>query len=151
MNSKNKKNLFISVKPEFADKIISKEKNIELRKLKPNVKAGDNIIIYASSPYKAVVGYGTIKRIIIESTDEMWSNHSEFLGIDKVRYDEYYKGKEFAIGIEINNIKRINPISLNKLRMLDSKFHPPQTYRYISSILIYRTIIKWVLRFDLCH
>ena len=38
-----KKYLFISVKPEFANKIIAKEKCIELRKIKPHVKAGDYI------------------------------------------------------------------------------------------------------------
>ena len=59
-----KKYLFISVKPEFADKIVRREKSIELRKIKPHVNPGDYIIIYASSPVKSVVGFGIIKNII---------------------------------------------------------------------------------------
>lgn len=146
METDNKKYLFISVKPEFADKIIRKEKIIELRKIKPHVKIGDNIIIYASSPCKAVVGYGTIKQIIEISPDQMWIEYSDLLGIDKERYDEYYKEKERAVGIEIDNITKINPISLKELRVLDSNFHPPQIYRYVSNALICRTIIKYMER-----
>ena len=144
MESENKKYLFISVKPEFANKIITKEKSIELRKTKPNVKIGDNIIIYASSPLKAVVGYGVIKKIITRNPEQMWNEYAELLGIDKERYDEYYSGKDRAIGIEIYNITKIEPISLNNLRVLDPNFHPPQIYRYVSNSLICRSIIQYL-------
>jgi predicted transcriptional regulator len=36
--------LFISVKPEFANQIVTKEKTIKLRKLKPHVNIGDYCI-----------------------------------------------------------------------------------------------------------
>ena len=107
-----RKYLFISVKPEFANKIVTKEKTIELRKIKPHVNIGDYIIIYASSPIKSVIGYGIIKQIIEKSPRRMWDEHSEFLGIDKDRFDEYYAEKEKSIGIEIHKIKKIKPISL---------------------------------------
>ena len=139
-----KKYLFVSVKPEFADKIVKREKSIELRKLKPHVNVGDYIIIYASSPVKSVVGFGIIKHIIEKTPKMMWKEHSSFLGIDKDRFEEYYMGKERAIGIEICNIKKINPISLEKLRMIDSSFHPPQIYRYVSSCKINRTILRFL-------
>ena len=144
MESEYKKYLFISVKPEFANKIIKKEKSIELRKIKPNVKIGDYIIIYASSPCKTVVGYGTIKKVIEKKPEQLWNEYSNMLGIDKKRYDEYYKDRDRAIGIEIFNITKIKPISLNELRMLDSDFHPPQIYRYVSNALICRSIIKYI-------
>ncbi|GHU98956.1 hypothetical protein FACS1894159_02220 [Bacteroidia bacterium] len=35
----------------------------------------------------------------------MWRKHSKSLGIDKERFEEYYIGKEKAIGIEICNIR----------------------------------------------
>jgi predicted transcriptional regulator len=139
-----KKYLFISVKPEFADKIVRREKSIELRKIKPHVNPGDYIIIYASSPVKSVVGFGIIKNIIEKTPRTMWQEHSGSLGIDKKRFDEYYAGKKRAIGIEIYNIKKIKPIPLGKLRMIDSSFHPPQIYRYISNFNINRTILEFL-------
>lgn len=129
-----KKHLFISVKPEFAKKILSKEKEIELRKVRPNVENGDYVIIYASSPLKSVIGFGIIQQIIETSPEKMWENYSASLGIDKLRFDNYYEGKERAIGIKIKEIKPINPIHLEDLRNLTPNFQPPQVYKYMANM-----------------
>lgn len=139
-----KKYLFISVKPEFAKKIIEREKSIELRKIKPHVKVGDYVIIYASSPVMCVIGFGIIKNIIDTSPKEMWSRYSPFLGIDKVRFDNYYQDKTKAIGIEIETIKQVTPISLKSLRTIDPNFHPPQVYRYVTNEQICKTISEFL-------
>lgn len=128
-----KKYLLIAVKPEFANKIVENEKTIELRKTKPNVKAGDFLIIYSSSPVKAIIGFALIKQVIVSTPTQMWENNSLKIGIDKERFLEYYKDKERSIGIEIENMKRVNPICLKDIRILESNFHPPQIYRYISN------------------
>ena len=145
MEKQNKnKYLFISVKPEFADKLLSKEKSIELRKIKPNVKEGDYIVIYASSPVKCVVGFGIIKRIITTTPSEMWSEYSDLLGIDRIRYDEYYNNRSKAIGIELVSIKPSLPIRLQNLRDLFSGFHPPQVYRYVTNEQICKAITAYI-------
>lgn len=141
---KNKKFLFISIKPEFANKIVSEEKTIELRKVKPKVSEGDYIVIYASSPIKSVIGYGKVKEVIVTSPETMWDKYSSTLGIDKQRYDSYFQGCDKAIGIKISEISRINPIALDKLRKIDTDFHPPQIYRYVSNINICRSILKFL-------
>ena len=58
-----RKFLFISIKPEFANKIMSKKKSIELRKNKPNADIGDFVLIYSTQPKKSVIGFAKIKRI----------------------------------------------------------------------------------------
>lgn len=139
-----KKYLFISIKPEFANKILNKEKCIELRKIKPHVSSGDYIIIYASSPKKSVIGFGEIKRIIETTPDKMWKEYQSMLGIDELRYQSYYKDKKKAIGIEIGAIKAISPISLYDLRKIDIKFHPPQIYRYVTNQQICKIISEYM-------
>lgn len=147
MEKRNKnKYLFISVKPEFATKLLSKEKSIELRKVKPNVKEGDYVVIYASSPVKCVVGFGKIKKIIIATPDDMWINNHLYLGIDKQRYDEYYSEREYAIGIEIDMIKSVPYIPLNQIKMIDPNFHPPQIYRYVTNDQICRIITEYIAK-----
>lgn len=138
------KYLFISVKPEFAKKLLHKEKSIELRKLKPNVAKGDYIVIYASSPVKCVVGFGKIKQIIVTTPLQMWNDHSDVLGIDKQRFDEYYVNKTKAIGIELESIKSSLPISLSQLRSLFAGFHPPQVYRYVTNEQICKAISAYI-------
>ena len=141
MSKVSNKFLFISVKPEFAEKIISEEKTIELRTLKPNISTDDYIIIYASSPLKSVVAFGRIKNILKMAPQKMWSNFSSCLGIDKQRFDDYYKGKLYAIGIEFNEVTKIEPVHLNDLRNIDPQFHPPQIYKYISNINNYKAMM----------
>lgn len=134
---KQSKYLFLAIKPEFANKILAKEKTIELRKLRPHIKEGDYIIIYASSPIKGVVGFAKVKKIIEISPNEMWKIYSSKLCIDKNRYDNYFLNKSKAIGIEIESIRNIQPIiTLEEIKKIDNSFIPPQGYRYVSNIQI---------------
>lgn len=136
------KYLFIAVKPEYANRLISGEKDIELRKTKPHVQAGDYAIIYASAPAKVVLGYGKIKSIILCSPQEMWANFSTRLGINEQDFLVYYSGSDKSVGIEFEMIKSINPISLDELRRVDPNFHPPQIYRYVTNEEIRTVLLK---------
>lgn len=134
---KQTKYLFLSIKPEFANKIIAKEKTIELRKVRPHVNQGDYVVIYASSPTMSVVGFGQIKQIIEMSPNDMWNTHSSKLGIDRTRFDVYFQDKDKAVGIEFESIKKVQPvITLDKIREVEQTFRPPQSYRYVSNIQI---------------
>lgn len=125
--------LFIAVKPEYANKLISGKKDIELRKMKPHVQSGDYVIIYASAPVKAVVGFGKVKSIIDCSPNSLWERYSNRLGINKQSYFSYYDGYHKAIGIEFDMIKSVTPIRLEDLRKVDPNFQPPQIYRYVTN------------------
>lgn len=127
------KYLFIAVKPEYANKLVLGQKDIELRKTRPQIHQGDYVIIYASAPVKAVIGFGKVKNIIECSPNEMWTKHSMRLGIMQQDFDSYYANHKKSIGIEFEKIKPITPISLEELKKVDSNFHPPQIYRYVTN------------------
>lgn len=123
--------LFISVKPEFVEKIFNGSKTIELRKSAPNVKKDDVVIIYSTSPVMAVIGTCRVKEIITLKPTKLWNDYSNKFGIDRKRYFEYYEGKEIAVGIVLKDVKKISKeIPLSKLRAKFRNFHPPQTFRY---------------------
>jgi predicted transcriptional regulator len=124
--------LLISVKPEFANKILSKKKRIELRKNKPNAHIGDYVLIYSTQPRKSVIGFAKIKNIIDCTPNEMWKNREEYLGIDKQRFFDYYNGQKKAIGIELSDVCNLKVnITLQEIKNSYPKFNPPQTYKYI--------------------
>lgn len=140
-----RKFLLISVKPEFANKIISKHKLIELRKNKPCAQVGDYVIIYSTIPVKAIVGFAKIENIIESSPEEMWDKHSKKLGIDKLRFDEYYAKSVRSIGLELSCVCKIrNNIPLESIRSIYPKFTPPQSYKYVSLFSAYRVYKKYV-------
>ena len=136
------KYLFIAVKPEYANKLISGKKDIELRKMKPNVQPGDYVIIYASAPVKAVLGFGKVKTIIECTPKCLWERYSNRLGINEQSYLSYYDGYHKAIGIEFDMIKSVMPIGLEELRRVDPSFQPPQIYRYVTNEDIVNVLSK---------
>ncbi|AEV31101.1 hypothetical protein Oweho_0078 [Owenweeksia hongkongensis DSM 17368] len=125
--------IVVSIKPEFANKIFDGSKRIELRKASPTVNPGDLMIVYSTSPVMAIIGVCKIQEVIKSSPKEIWEKHSDVLGIDEVRFNDYYSRSNFAVGIVIENSRRLRSnIPLGKIREQFPKFTPPQTFKYFS-------------------
>lgn len=141
-NYNKEKILFISIKPEFVEKIFNGTKTIELRKSAPKIKNNTLIIIYSTSPVMSVIGTCRVSNIISLNPEELWDKYNDKMGIDKKRYSDYFEEKDIAVGIFLKDVKKIDQvIPLSKLRANFDNFHPPQTYRYFDE-LSYNQLIK---------
>ena len=119
--------ILMSIKPEFVEKIFSGKKKYEYRKraCKENV---DKVIVYASSPVKKVVGELIIKQVLCDKKDSIWNKTNNFGGINRDKYDEYFKNCDYAIAYEIDKvIKYDNPKILKDYHIKRA----PQSYVYI--------------------
>lgn len=135
------KALFISIKPEFADKIADGTKTIELRKQIPNINEDSLVVIYSTSPVMSIIATGRIDKIIKSSPGKLWKDYSNEMGIDKKRYLEYFDGKDLAVGIVLKEVKKRDQIiSLRALRSKSANFNPPQSFRYFDTTEITRFI-----------
>lgn len=131
-----KKYLFISIKKEFIEKILNGEKSIELRKARPSILFGDHVILYCTSPIKAIVGVAKVEAVISLPPKEMWKLHANKLGIDKKGFDEYYGNSGRAVGIVLTNAKRLDQkIELTRIKKKHPKFSPPQTFKYFTGFI----------------
>lgn len=99
--------MLLSIKPQYVKKILEGEKKYEFRKSKPQ-KAVNQIIIYASSPQKMVVGEATIEEIIEGPPKEIWEIAKSASGITKKDFLAYYKGKEKAFAYKLKNVMIYN-------------------------------------------
>jgi len=127
--------IVMSIHPNYAKQIESGEKIIEIRR-KFNSKWKNHIAtIYASSPVKELIGYATIKNIIEEKPEVIWSEHADKLGCSKSEFDGYTKGAEKVFAIFLSDINRFhNTLSLNYLsNFFEKKIHPPQSYSSVSN------------------
>lgn len=132
----SKKYLFISIKEEYVNQILEGTKQIELRKSRPKVSAGDHIIIYCTSPVKAIVGTAQIDDVITHSPRQMWQLHSHRLGIRKKEYFEYYNNADKAIGIVLSDVQRLCfNICLSVIKKQLPAFTPPQTFKYFQNFV----------------
>lgn len=131
-----KKYLFLSIKKEYVNRIFEGKKQIELRKSRPNVTAGDCIIIYCTSPIKAIVGLATILDIISENPERMWQLYSKRLGISRSDYFRYYNNSSKAIGIILGEVQKLDDhICLSLIKQQIPTFTPPQTYKYFMNFV----------------
>lgn len=90
-------NYILSVKPKFVDKILTGEKKFEYRRVVPkDIKMGDVVYIYSTTPVKKVIGYFVISMVIKENKESLWRKTELGAGIDKKHFDEYFKGKQDA-------------------------------------------------------
>lgn len=138
------KYILMSIKPVFANEILNGRKKFEVRAKIGGISSGDKIIIYASSPVRAIIGEFTAGKIIIGSGEEIWnyliSNNYGITSLD----EPYIKPKRRVMAIEVKNpIRYGNPITLNEIRMHIPKFMPPMSYQELKGELL-KIILKLI-------
>lgn len=127
--------LLLSVKPRYTDKLLSGEKTIELRRIRPKIEPGDVILLYATAPVFQVVGICHVSKILLGSPEAMWSRVGRGAAISRTEYDRYFNGAARAIGIVVERPARLAEcLSLGELRKHAPGFMPPQSYRYLSGL-----------------
>ncbi|WP_322804465.1 ASCH domain-containing protein [Vibrio alfacsensis] len=121
----------LSIKPEFVEKILSKEKRFEYRKAifkRPEVTT---VVIYSTMPEGKIIGEFTIGEILAKAPDELWNETQQASGIDKKFFDAYFDGREVAYAIEIIDLVTYDkPIDPYKV---EPNFKAPQSFKYIDS------------------
>ena len=64
--------VLLSIKPEYAEKILNGEKKYEFRKVLPKNKSITKVIIYATMPIGKVIGEFEIAELISDSPSRLW-------------------------------------------------------------------------------
>lgn len=130
--------LLLSIKPEYASKIFSGEKTVELRRVRTRLIQDDIVLVYVSSPTKALVGLFEVENIIQEKIElqqdikNYWNLVYEKAGISSQDFEKYYQGASFFVGIFLRNPKKFDvSVNLENLRQQIPEFTPPQSYRYL--------------------
>ena len=130
--------LLLSIKPEYASKIFSGEKTVELRRVRTRLIQDDIVLVYVSSPTKALVGLFEVENIIKEKIElqqdikNYWNLVYEKAGISSQDFEKYYQGASFFVGIFLRNPRKFDvSINLINLRKQIPEFTPPQSYRYL--------------------
>lgn len=87
--------IVLSIKPEFAYKILTGEKRFEFRRrlCKRDIS---KIYIYATVPVKKVVAEVEVTGKIWADKESVWKNTCAFSGISKEFYENYFAGMKQA-------------------------------------------------------
>ena len=116
----------MSIKPEYSSLILKGIKKYEFRTKIPT-KHIDKIYIYETYPTKRIVGEVSVKTIISLTPTDLWKTTSQYAGISKKKYDEYFKNRKIGYAYELGDVikyettKNINDFGLK---------HAPQSFVY---------------------
>lgn len=121
--------VLLSIKPEFAEKILSGEKRFEFRKKIFKNKSVKTVVIYATMPVGKVIGEFEIDEIIENEPKRLWIQTQKKSGITKSFFDEYFKEKKTAFAIGVGRITRYEKAL--SLSCFGNGIVAPQSYRYL--------------------
>ncbi len=118
--------ILMSIKPPYADMIVSGCKTVEIRKRAVRAPAGTTIWIYATSPRQQVVASARLEAVAPDTADEIWRVFGDRAGIDRSEFDAYVGEAEVIAALCLAEITELKvPVCP---RGEASAFRPPQSY-----------------------
>lgn len=118
----------ISVKPEYAERILAGSKRVEFRRAAFGRKV-THLVLYATKPTGRLVAMCEVSRVHRGAPAELWKSFGSVGGIGADRYWAYYRGAPDAVAIGIASVRRLaDGLTLSDLG-IDGP--PAQSYRYV--------------------
>ena len=123
----------ISIHPQYVEKIISGEKNIEFRRVWPEQRIS-TIVVYATSPTQRIAAVIEITDVLRTSRTVLWKAASlEGGGVTKQVLFDYLEGKRQGVGLRLG--KRVTfSNGILPSSIFGKTFRPPQSFRYLSTV-----------------
>ena len=127
----HRRDVVLSIKPEYSAKIVTGKKTVELRRrFSPRVQAGTIVLIYASSPTRALTGIARIVDVLHAPTSLIWKKYRDDACIGRSEFDSYFAGTETGFVIKLRGARPLRRVlELRELRERFS-FEPPQSFLY---------------------
>ena len=120
--------VLMPIHPSYAFRILEGTKKYEYRKTRPKKSDVHTMLIYATSPIMKILGEVEIKEILEETPEHIWKQTSQYGGITKTSYDDYFKNRDKAIAIALGKVTSFkHPKTLLEYHI---DYHP-QSYNYI--------------------
>jgi predicted transcriptional regulator len=123
-------NLLLSVKPEFANHLMSGEKTIEVRRRFNRRWLGARVAIYASSPERALVGEATIHDVKSAPPGEIWHQYGRQIGCTHKDFQAYAGTSEKLFAIQLQDvIPYVSKMPVCQFEyLLEEELTPPQSH-----------------------
>jgi len=123
------KTILLSVKPEYANKILSGEKRYEYRKMIPKLEIGE-ILFYSTVPEKKVVAKVKVTNMLVGAPSDIWNETKEYAGISESGYFHYFNSRGTAYAYVLGRVEKYNPPK----ELSDFNINtPPQSFVYIDT------------------
>lgn len=121
--------VLLSIKPEYAFKIISGRKSCEFRRQIPR-RAFGHLFVYASAPCRRILACARVDTVVEEEIDVLWEKYGSLSGMERRTFEGYFTGRKRGAAFILSAVMELVP-PINPYQVLPY-FVPPQSYRYLS-------------------
>ena len=126
--------MILSLRPRFAEAILSGAKTVELRRTEPKIRVPTLALIYASTPERALLGTCVVTSVESGRLGALWEAHGADSGLDHGEFLNYFEGVQAGSALSLMSPRRFSrPIPLAELRSRPKGFRPPQSFSYIDA------------------
>jgi predicted transcriptional regulator len=116
----------LSVRPRFADAILSGEKRVELRRV-PFSDEVEHVLVYATSPLKAIVGWFSVDGVVRDKPSRLWDRYGSVAALSRREFMRYFDGVAIGAAILIGESRALaSPVSLADVHIAGA----PRNFRY---------------------
>lgn len=118
----------LSIHPRHARAILQGEKLVELRRT-PVAPDVTHVLIYATAPVRAVVGWFDVEGFDVDSKTGIWGTHGAVAGVTRQEFRNYFAGAARAFAILVGHAQQLDPaLSLDQIPGVR---RPPQSFQYL--------------------
>lgn len=135
LNTENSKIAFFPIKPVYAERLMDGSKRFEFRR-RPISQDVTHIVVYASSPYKRILGIVKVKAVYSGSVKKIWDETKEFGGISRAEFFEYFFGADTAYAIAIDPAKTVRLDQHLSPKDIEQDFVVPQSFKYVQESFV---------------
>ncbi|QDD62696.1 ASCH domain-containing protein [Herbaspirillum seropedicae] len=124
--------VLLSIKPKYADLIVSGAKRVELRRSWAAQEVS-KIVIYSSSPVQKLVGIVDVEEAKAASITALWKICTERGGgLTRQELRDYFVGKQRGTGVLLGKVRTFSK-HIDPTEIIEG-FVPPQSFRYIDVV-----------------
>ena len=125
--------VIISLKPQYAELILSGEKTVELRNRVVRMEPGTVIWIYATMPVGGIVALAELDSVVHDTPAEIWFRYEKEMCIDRAHFDSYIDNRESVSALKLSSVRKLkHSMTLDWIRRSIGSFQPPQFYARLS-------------------
>jgi predicted transcriptional regulator len=118
----------MSIHPEYAEAILSGRKCVEFRK-RPLAEDIDIVLIYATAPVQAIVGWFRVGGTVKSSPSQIWRWLHSRGEISRPEFETYYAGYTQSVALLVEGAERFSKSV--RLSSLSPRPAIPQSFSYI--------------------
>ncbi|BDZ48613.1 hypothetical protein GCM10025867_08540 [Frondihabitans sucicola] len=134
--------ILLSVRPEFANAILSGTKTAEVRRRFPTQVLPTTLYLYSSTPERAVLGTAVLQSIDRPRAVDVWALYRDRIRIGRGPLASYLKDVAQAAILRVEDpIRWHRPLTLAELRS-QVGVEPPQSFRYLTDDHL-QSIARW--------